>query len=77
MQHVYCLLLIGNSMISSAILEKACTAVKSSKVSLTCPSYSCYFVVFEKLTRACYFQIVLEIILSVLPVQITRHGCYM
>ena len=73
MQHVYCLLLIGNSMISSAILEKTCTP----KASLAHPSYSCYFVVFEKLTRACYFQIVLEIMLLVLPVQIRRHGCYM
>jgi hypothetical protein len=39
----------------------------SNTSSSTRPSDSCYFEVFEKLTRACYIQIALETML--LPVQ--------
>jgi hypothetical protein len=58
-----CKLLISNCMVSREIWINMHSIVSFSKTSnSTRPSDSCYFEVFEKLTRACYIQIALETI---------------
>ena len=55
-------------MISREIWKKHALVGFSKATNITGPSDSCYFEIFEKLTRACFFQIALEIML--LPIQI-------
>ena len=58
-----CILLISNSIISSAILEYTRTRLSMASKS-TRPSDSCYFEVFNLETHSCMFlQIALEIML--------------
>jgi hypothetical protein len=69
-----CKLLISNSMVSREIWINMHALVSFSKTSnSTRPSSSdsCYFEVFEKLTRACYIQIALETMLLRILIELT------
>ena len=58
-----CSLLISNRKISREIWKKHALVGFSKTTNITRPSDSCYFEVFEKLIRACFFQIAFEIML--------------
>ena len=62
-QIISCTLLISNSMISRSIWKNHALVGFSKAINSTRPSYSCYFEVFGELTRVCFFQIALEIML--------------